>query len=352
VLPEARYSEIAPQSRAVTTMVDALAREPGVAAAGWVVGTPLSGGCCMGHGVVVEGEERPAGERRGTRVRLFHGDYFGALATPVVRGRAPAANDFADGERVAWVNRAFARSFFGDADPVGRRIAWRPGEATDAALGPQWMRIAGVVEDYRAVSMREGDEVAVYAPYVQRDDNWVRFGHLVARVEGDPSAYREALERAVAAADAAVPLAGFETLRERVQGALARDRFALQLVGGFGAIALLLGLQGVFGVVAFTVERRRAEIALRLALGAPASRAASMVLRDGAKQVLAGLLAGVAGALVAGRMAESLLHGVDARDPLAFLVAILALAAAGALAVWLPARRATRVEPMAVLRAE
>lgn len=352
VLPEARYGTVEAQSRAVAAMVERIAREPGVQSAGWLVGTPLSGGCCMGHTVVREGVAVAPVDEQGARFRAFHGDVFGALGIELARGRPPLANELAGGERVAWVNERFARKFFADADPVGQRIAWKPGEVYEESNGPQWMRIVGVVRDLRAVSMREGDDAAVYAPYLQRDADWVRFGHLVARVSGDPATFRPMFEESVAEVDPALPLASFETMPGRVRAALAGDRFALQLVGGFGAIALLLGLQGVFGVVAFTVERRRAEIALRVALGAPPARAASRVLRAGAKQLAAGLLLGALGALAAGRLVSALLHGVDASDPLAFGGALALLALAGGVAIWWPARRATRVAPMAVLRAD
>ena len=349
VLPENGYDKRPAQSAAVTQIVDRLETTAGVDAAAFVTGQLLSQSGAIGHGLLIEGQIEPDDRRVGARYRPFHGDLFGALDLSLLRGRVPTAADLGGNANVAWVNRRFAETHFGAKDPVGLRIAWNPGELNGNGE-TRWMTIAGVVDDVRATTLREGDEAAVYAPYLQREDDWIRFGQLVAKVQGDPAARLDVLQEAVTAVDRTVALSTVEPMGARVDAAMARDRFELQAIAAFGGLALLLGLQGVFGVVAFAVEQRRAEIGLRLALGAAPAAATRLVLRDGALQIVAGLLLGLAGALAVGRLLDGLLYGIAGRDPATYAIAMATVALAGFIATWIPARRAARLDPLVALR--
>lgn len=164
------------------------------------------------------------------------------------------------------------------------------------------MRVVGIVADVRGNALRIDEPPVVYAPYVQREANWIRFGTLVARVKGDPDSYRDTLARAVQAGDPALPLGEVASMRDRSDRALARDRFMLQLVALFAGLALLLGAQGVFGVVAFAVEQRRTEIGVRLALGARPAQAMTTLMRATLTPILIGSALGLLLTVAAGRV--------------------------------------------------
>lgn len=345
VLPDARYADREAQTRAFTTMVDALAQAPGVRNAAMVVGPPLSGGQGISHTLLIEGRE--LGDANAA-YRPFLGDYFSAMGVLLRAGRAIAPGD-ASGERIAWVNEAFVRRFLSQQDPLQARVSWLPGEAGPDPQ-PRWMRVVGVVSDVRGSSLRSDDRPTVYAPYTQREANWIGFGTLVARVEGDPGTYRDTLARAVVAGDPALALGDVATMDARSERALAGDRYLLQLVGLFAAFALLLGLQGVFSVVAFAAQQRRTEIGIRLALGARPAQAMQVLVRATLPQIIVGTLIGLALTVLAGRLLGSMLYGVTAFDPLALTLTALVLLGAGASAAWLPARRSSHVDLTETLR--
>lgn len=345
VLPDARYNDRETQTRAFTAMVDALAQAPGVREAALVVGPPLSGGQGISHTLLIEGRE--LGDANAA-YRPFLGDYFAAMGVPLRAGRAIEPGD-AGGERVAWVNEAFVRRFLATQDPLRARVSWLPGEAGPDPL-PRWMRVVGVVSDVRGSSLRSDDQPTVYAPYTQREASWIGFGTLVARVEGDPGAYRDTLARAVIAGDPALALGEVATMNQRSERVLASDRYVLQLVGMFATFALLLGLQGVFSVVAFAAQQRRTEMGVRLALGACPAQAMQVLVRATLPQILAGTTLGLALTILGGRMLGSLLYGVTAFDPLTLTLTALLLLGAGAVAAWLPARGAGRIDLTETLR--
>lgn len=351
VLPEAGYGKKGPQSRAVSGIVAALATQPGVREAAFVVGLPLTGSGRIGHSFVLDGALADgAQDDAGAQFRPFHGDYFAAAGLQVVSGRAPIPADLEVGERLAWVNQRFVEIYLQGRDPIGQRVAWTPGEAADAALGPQWMRIVGVVADVRASSLRDGDSAAVYAPYLQRDDAWIRFGQLLARVDGDPARHAETLQRAVSAIDPSVALSATQPWASHVDRALRPTRLQLMLTGSFALIAAVLGLQGIAGVVAFATGQRRRELGLRMALGASAGAMLRLVLLNGLRHIAAGILLGAVAAWWLAHGFAALLHGVDAADGLSYATVALGAAGAGLLATWWSARRVLRLDPQIVLR--
>lgn len=345
VLPEARFADREAQTRAFDAMVDALGAAPGVRTAAMVVSPPLIDGQSVSHTLLIEGHE--LGDANAA-YRPFVGDYFRAMGLALRSGRSVQPGD-AGGERIAWVNEAFVRRYLDGQDPLQARVAWLPGEAGPDPQ-PRWMRVVGVVSDVRGSSWRADDRPSVYAPYAQREANWIGFGTLVARVEGDPDAYRETLARAVTAGDSALALGEVATMRDREDQALASDRYLLQLVGLFAALALLLGLQGVFSVVAFAAEQRRSEIGVRLALGARPAQAMQVLIRSTLPQIVAGVLLGLLLTMLAARVLGSLLYGVTPYDPRVLTLTALVLLAAAGVAAWWPARSASRLDPASTLR--
>ncbi len=346
VLPEARYGTREPQTRAFTRMVAGARAIPGVEDAAYVIGPPMHTGL-IGHSTVVE---RPGVELAdgaiGARVRPVIGDYFGVLRIPVLQGRGFGDADRAGGLPVAIVNQSFAEQVWPGQDPIGQRIAFRVGDQTP------WMTVVGVVGDVRATTLTNGDSRAVYFPYAQRVVDWQRFGVLLVRTREPRTDVARALHEAVWAVDRTVPLQDVGPLADRVRAAAGRERFSAMLLTAFAVAALLVAVQGIYATLAYAVGVRQRELGIRTALGASRGAVVGLVLRRGLSAVGAGVVLGLAGALAAGRGVRTLLFGVPATDVPTFAAAAVLLTAVAALACWLPARRAARVDPIAALRAE
>jgi putative ABC transport system permease protein len=346
VLPESRYATRPPQTRAVTEIVRRLASAPGVETAAWVTTPPLEPRGGLGGTILIEGRTYTVDAQPSARVRFVHGDYFGAARIPVVRGRAFTRED--DGKTpVAIVNESFARLHWPQGNPIGQHIAFR--DFGDAS-GPYWMTIVGVASDIKGRALAMADQVCVYAPFLQRRIDWNRWGTVVVRASGEPAALVPAVRAAVSAADPDVPLQDVQTLRDKVARAAAPQRFNARVVSAFGLVALFLALQGLFGLLAFTVERSRREIGVRLSLGAAPRDVVRLVAGRGLALVAAGLALGLPAGYALARAASSVLFGVAPGDPATYALAGAALASAAALACLLPARRAARLDPSAILR--
>jgi putative ABC transport system permease protein len=346
VLPESRYGTRPPQTRAVTEIVRRLEGAPGVETAAWVTTPPLDPRGGLGGTILIEGRTYTVDSQPSARVRFVHGDYFGAARIPVVRGRAFTRED--DGKTpVAIVNESFARLHWPQGNPLGQHIAFR--DFGDAS-GPYWMTIVGVASDIKGRALAMADQVCVYAPFLQRRIDWNRWGTVVVRASGDPAALVPAVRAAVSAADPDVPLQDVQTLPDKVARAAAPQRFNARVVSAFGLVALFLALQGLFGLLAFTVERSRREIGVRLSLGAAPRDVVRLVAGRGLALAAAGLALGLAAGYALARAASSVLFGVTPGDPVTYAFAGAALASAAALACLLPARRAARLDPSAILR--
>ncbi|MGE3527051.1 MAG: ABC transporter permease, partial [Gemmatimonadales bacterium] len=213
VLPESRYGTREPQTHAFQSIVDELNRTPGVSLAAYVVTPPLTPRSGIGGKVVFDGRpDIDPQQPSGARIRFVYGDYFRTMRLPVVRGRGFQPEDDGRAAPVAVVNQAFVRAFEGERDPIGARIgisSWgKDGEVF-------WMTIVGVASDVKAETLSDGDEIAIYIPYLQRAVEWVRFGSLVVRTEGDPAAMTRAVREAAWAVDPDLVLVGVQTLEER-----------------------------------------------------------------------------------------------------------------------------------------
>lgn len=267
--------------------------------------------------------------------------YFPTLGVPLRRGRFFGAADRAGAPPVALINETMARRLFGVADPVGRRVRERNDDRA--------VEIVGVVADIPPFTPGVSTQPEIYWPYPQRP----RWGsYFVLRTSGEPAALAQAAEDRLAGVDPDLRPGHIQTMGDLVSAKLARPRFQMILIGVFAALALTLALVGVYGVLAASVAARTRELGVRLALGAGTGQLLGLVFQQGMLLAGAGVAIGALAALGVSRFATTLLYGVRATDPLTYgLVASLVLVAAAA-ACLIPARRATRVDPMTSLRGE
>ena len=346
VLPESRYGARAPQTRAVSELLRRLDAAPGVETAAWVTTPPLSPRGGLGGTLLLEGRSYSADEQPTARVRFVAGDYFKAAGIPIVSGRGFGREDDG-GAPVAVVNESLARHNWPGGDAVGQRIAFR--DFHDAA-GPYWMTVVGVVSDLKGRLLSAPDTETVYADFLRRQIDWNRWGTVVVRGAGDPQALVPALRSAMKAVDPEVPLQDVMTLAARVRQAAAPERFSARVVSGFGIVALGLALQGLIGLLVFVVERQRRELGVRLSLGARASDVVRLVAGRGLRLALAGIALGHPLGYALARASGAVLFGVTAADGPTYLLAGAALVLAAAAACLLPALRAARLDPAAILR--
>jgi putative ABC transport system permease protein len=354
-LPPVRYQDGAARWAFYEALLERLRALPGVVAAGVGLDIPFGGG----YGCTAQGFEdrevytrlEDAGLTTCAGQTPITPGYFEALGIPLLAGRTfTEADNTARGEAVAVVSKAFAERFWPGEDPIGKGVA--PNGRHD---GP-FYRVIGVVGDVYASSVHEEPAVAIYYPPVPIPGvgpfGGVRILPVLRTELADPASLLPAIRRAVAELDPAVALANVEELRTAVDRSMGRQSFTLALLGLAAVIALALAAIGLYGVVAYVVARRTAEIGVRIALGARARQVEGFVVARSLKLVLLGLAAGTFAALLLTRLLRGLLYGVDPTHPAAYVAAALLLAGVAACASWIPARRAARVDPVVALRAE
>jgi predicted permease len=318
---------------------------PGVqyAAIGSGDGVPLLGPSNTGA-FTIEDQANPDNNLPIARASSVSPDYFHVLQSPLVRGRFFTAGDDDQAPRVALIDETLQRRFFPNADPIGRRIKFG-GRSSNAP----WMTIAGVVGNIKTDGFDQPDQPHIYLPIFQ-DPGYAMAVYL--RTEGDPTSLTHALRQQTQAVDPDLPVFGEQSMDALVSASLAQRRFAMQVVGLFGVLALVLAGIGIYGVMSYAVNQRTREIGIRLALGASARAILCWVLRQGMRLTLIGVAMGLLGAVVLTRLLRGMLFSVAPTDPityagLAALLAVVALAAC-----YIPARRATKVDPMDALRCE
>jgi putative ABC transport system permease protein len=269
------------------------------------------------------------------------------MGIPLVKGRYFDARDTAEAPGVAIVSEALARKYWPGEDPVGKRITFE--RAADGQT-PRWREVVGVVGHVRSEGLEGESRGQYYAPYAQRSGSTDLF--LVVRTDADPASLAPAVRGAVAGVDRDLPVYRVTTMEKLVAESLAQRRFSMFLFGVFAALALVLAVVGLYGVMSYGVAQRTHEIGLRMALGAQGRDVLRMVVGQGMWLVGAGLVLGLVGAFLLTRLMSSLLFGVSAADPLTYAGIALLLGAVALLASYIPARRATKVDPMEALRYE
>jgi putative ABC transport system permease protein len=322
-----------------------LHRVPGVESAGFINLLPVSEARNR-HSFLVEGMAEPAfqQDRPLALSRVASPGVFAALQIPLRQGRLFDAHDRAGTPLVAVIDQNFADRFFPAGDALGRRITF-----SDPGPKRTWFTIIGVVGN---ISQRPADpeqDPAAWLPLAQNPDN---FASAVVRVKGDPAAYVRAAEDAVLAVRPDIPIYFADPLTRIAHKTLWRQRMFGGLFASFAAIALFLAAIGIYGVMSYSVTQRTQEIGVRMALGAQAGEVIGMMLRQGLRLVVLGLAVGFVGAWFAAMTVSGLLHGIAPHDPPTFALVPLLLALVALLACYLPARRATRIDPLVALRAE
>lgn len=343
-LPQARYPERKQAALFQQRLMERIKALPGVTSAAAVNILPLSGGNSC-DGMTIEG--RPpasAADVPCVEVRSNSPDYFRTMGIPLIRGRALSDHDNADAPPVVLINESFARTFFPGEDPVGKRINH---SAPD--VPPVWREVVGVVGDVRHFGLDAEPLPEFYEPLMQAP-NWGT--SLVVRSDSDPASLAAAVRGEVYALDKDLPVYNLKSMRDLVAESVAQPRFRTLLLAIFAAVALLLSATGLYGVMNYWVTQRTREIGVRMALGAQASDVLRMVVGQGMALAVAGVVVGLLAAFGLTRVISSLLFGVTATDPWTFAGVPLLLCAVAFVASYIPARRATKVDPMEALRYE
>jgi putative ABC transport system permease protein len=331
------------RAHTASRILERLTALPGVVEAGGNTGLPPMT-AQRGTRFEVDGRASANPDERFAFFMAASPGYFRALGSRLVSGRAFDERDRSGSQPVVIVSSGLARRVFGDEDPVGRRL-----KLVNREQSPEWRTIVGVVGNIRYNGLDDGYESAIYTPFSQTPFLWT---YLMIRTAGDPAAMAGSVKAAIREVDAALSPAAVRPMTELVADSVAQPRVNATMVGIFAALALLLAAAGVHGLLSYSVEQRRHEIGVRVALGAKPRDVVRVVLGQTLRLAVAGVGLGLLGAYAFGRVMSGLLFEVSATDP-ATLAAVSGLLALVALAAsYIPARGAMRVDPMAALRAE
>ncbi len=351
-LPRATYEDPGAVSRALEEVVGELERSPAIASAALTTQVPLGPGG-NSNGLVAEAATLDVSKAVDSRLRIVTRDYLKTMGIPLLRGRNFDERDVAGMPRVMIVSDTLARRLWPGEDAIGKRVACCEGSRED----PMWKTVVGIAGGTRSRGLGEDVYPEFYLPIGQTPPDawdWVqRTVTLVAKAKsGDPAALAGPMRSAVEAIAPGVPPYDLRTMNERLRESLSQERFATILLTALGIAGLLLSAVGIYGIVAYFVAARTAEFGVRMALGATARDIVVATARHGLPPVLLGLAAGIGAALAVTRWLGATLRGVTPTDPATFAAVVLVLAAAAGLAMWAPARRATRIDPSTALRSE
>jgi putative ABC transport system permease protein len=343
-LPGTRYGKPEQSAQFFRDLLPRLNALPGVVAASAVIPLPLSEDR-IGTTFQIEGRPVPRSEEPVTEFRCIGLDYFRTMRIPVIAGRTFTAADTRASAPVAIINETFAKRYFPNENPIGKRI--QPGVSDHP---PSVMReIVGVVGDVRHRALWRAPDPESHAPYDQ-----VAIGGMtvVVRAAADPQALMPAIRNELKKMDAELPLYSVRTLEEYVSGSVAQRRFTALLLGIFAVVAMLLATGGLYGVMSYGVAQRTHEIGVRVALGAESGDVLKLVVGQGLRLTVLGVVLGWLGALGASRFLGALLYGVAGDDPLTFGTVAAVFVAVALAACYIPAQRAARVDPLVALRHE
>jgi predicted permease len=271
-------------------------------------------------------------------------NYFQTMGIQLLQGRTFTAQDGRESPRVAIVNETFVKRYFPNDDPIGKRFTFG-----DGGPNAQWMSIVGVVRDTKRQGVDQPIGIESWMPLAQRPAGSM---DVVIRTTGDPLALSNAAREAVWSLDRDLPIPRIQTMEQNLSARVAQRRLNMLLLGLFASLALVLAAVGIYGVVSYAVTQRTNEIGIRVALGAQASDVLRLVIGGGMKLALAGVVIGLVMTFVLTRLMASLLFGVSATDPVTFAAIAALLFGVALVACLIPARRATKVDPMVALRYE
>ena len=350
-LPESKYDKPEKQFVFFQTALQRLASAPGVTAAGAGYPLPFSGNDSTASFGIEDHPPTPGDPGPHGAIRIVSPGYFSALGIPLLKGRYFTEEDRKGGQPVAIVDENLAQQYWPNRNPIGRRLRHNSSDPWSTIVGVvghiRFSQLAG--EEQSSGSSQSESKGAYYFPMYQSE---APFGFLIARTPGDPASLAPAILEAVQAADKNQPVHDLKAMTTRVLSSLGPQRFAVTMLALFAAVALLLAALGLYGLISFMVAQRTHEIGIRIALGAAPADVLRLVAAQAMRMVGTGLAIGVAAAFAVSSFLRSLLYGVQPGDPLTYFGVALVLAAVAFLACYLPARRATRVDPLVALRYE
>ena len=344
-LPEAVYNKPEQVRAFYANLLDRVQKLPGVISAGAVSNLPLSGQGSSGT-VTIDTQSVPLDNTTPEAdQRVATPDYFRAMGISLVSGRFFEPRDTDTAPPVAIVDESLAQAYWPNQDPVGKRLH----SGGRMSTNPRWATVIGVVRHVRNRTLEARSRIEVYWPENQRPDGAMT---LAIQASGNPMNLASTIQREVSSIDPDLPVYKVQTMTEVMGDSLQRRRLALMLLAVFAALALLLAGIGIYGVTSYAVAQRQVEIGVRMALGADRGRVMSMLMRNGLSTIVIGLAAGMVLTLFLTRLMSGLLFDVRAWDPTALGGAALLLIAAAAMAIFVPARRATKINPIVALRYE
>src|SRR5262245_25458399 len=343
-LPQAKYPDVRAAAAFHQKLIERVASLPGARSAGVINYLPVQQWGFNG-GIAIEGQgPYEPGREPVAEFRAISPDYFRTMSVPLISGRFFTAQDESNSAPVVIVNQALAQRHLPGQDPIGKRIR---------SIGNNWRTVVGVVGDVRQSGVTQSVRVEVYAPVTQAV--WTPLAQtmsLVVRADAEPEALISAVRNAVREIDPAQPVFNVKTMEAVVADSVADRRLNMLLLGIFAAVALTLAVIGIYSVMSYTVSQHTREIGIRMALGARPLDVLKLVVGQGMGLKLVGVGLGLAGAFGLTRLVATLLYGVKATDPPMFAVVSALLGAVSLLACYVPARRATKVDPMVALRTE
>jgi putative ABC transport system permease protein len=344
-LPRAKYDSDEKITNYYRQLIERVTAVRGVEAAGLSISLPPNN-LEVSDSFSIEGKPWPPGASEPiVPIVLISPEYFTALGVPLLQGRSFNATDKQDTPFVVIINQTLAERYFPDESPIGKRL--KVGGA-DRPRNP-WMEIVGVVGDLKYSGLDAKPEPTYYTPLAQ--DAW-RAAYLVVRAPMNPTNLTPAIREQIWALDKDLPIANVATMDRLLAESVAQPRFRTLLLGIFAVLALVLASVGIYGVISYSVTQRTHEIGIRMALGAQARDVMTLVIRQGMVLALIGVTLGLAASFALTRLMESLLFDVSTTDDVTFGGVAALLVAVAILACWIPARRASKVDPMAALRCE
>jgi predicted permease len=351
-----RYDSTAKAENMIRQVTDHIEALPGVRAAAATIMLPIEGSINLPF--TIEGRPPAKGD-------LYNGDeqwrfitphYFSALRAPLLKGRVFDPRDTGNSARVLIVNQAFARKYWPKGDPIGQRITIGKG------LGPEFeepaREIIGIVGDVRETGLQGVDGAAMYIPESQTSDGLTKLANSViplswiVQTAADPSSLSAAIQHEIRSVDSQLSASKIRTMDQVISESTARQNFNMLLLTIFAGLALLLAAIGIYGLMSYTVEQRTQEIGIRMALGADRSDMLKLVVRQGMLLTGVGVIVGLAASFGLNRLLANLLFGVKATDPVSYAAVAVILVSVALLACYIPARRATKIDPLVALRYE